>query len=162
MDSASDMAGKVESDFFVGSIRLHILHHATKGEVFGLGLIDELHHDGYRLSPGTLYPILHSLEHGGYLRSAFKQVAGKRRRIYVATAGGTKALAASRAKVLALFQEILGDQVTSSRLPKSVRRRVAPRPSKLSTNGTDPASGQCAAPAGRRRFAPNHKKGKSR
>jgi DNA-binding PadR family transcriptional regulator len=62
------MATQVERDFFGGSIRLHILHHAASGEVFGQGLIDELQHHGYRLSPGTLYPILHALERGGYLR----------------------------------------------------------------------------------------------
>jgi PadR family transcriptional regulator, regulatory protein PadR len=92
--TASEMAGKVERDFLGGSIRLHILHHAAGGEVFGQGLMDELQHHGYRLSPGTLYPILHALERGGYLRSTLKQVGGKRRRIYVATGAGKTALTA--------------------------------------------------------------------
>ena len=74
--TANEMAGKVERDFFGGSIRLHILYHAASGKVFGQGLMDELQHHGYRLSPGTRYPSLHALERGGYLRSTLKQVAG--------------------------------------------------------------------------------------
>jgi DNA-binding PadR family transcriptional regulator len=35
--------------------------------VYGLALITELRRHGYALSPGTLYPVLHHLEHAGYL-----------------------------------------------------------------------------------------------
>jgi PadR family transcriptional regulator PadR len=50
---------------YSGLIRLHILHHAVKEETFGLGMIEELAGHGYKLSPGTLYPILHRLEENG-------------------------------------------------------------------------------------------------
>jgi DNA-binding PadR family transcriptional regulator len=50
-------------------IRLHILCHASKGPIFGLWIIEELGRHGYKLSPGTLYPILHALERKGYLRN---------------------------------------------------------------------------------------------
>ena len=36
---------------------------------FSAWFIDELARHGYKLSPGTLYPLLHSLEPKGYLRS---------------------------------------------------------------------------------------------
>ncbi|TMH07078.1 MAG: hypothetical protein E6H67_04615 [Betaproteobacteria bacterium] len=39
------------------------------GAVFGLWLIEELQRHGYRIDAGTLYPILHSLERRGLLRS---------------------------------------------------------------------------------------------
>ena len=55
--------------FIGGLIRLHILHHASKGPVFGLWFIEEFGRHGYKLSPGTLYPLLHGLERKGYLRS---------------------------------------------------------------------------------------------
>jgi hypothetical protein len=32
-------------------------------------MIEELRRHGYRISPGTLYPMLHALERKGYLRS---------------------------------------------------------------------------------------------
>jgi hypothetical protein len=53
--------------FFGGFVRLHILYHADKEPVCGVEMIDELKRHGYRLGPGTLYPILHHLEEAGYL-----------------------------------------------------------------------------------------------
>ena len=48
---------------YSGLIRLHILHRAAERPIFGQAMIDELAVMGYRLSAGTLYPILHGLEH---------------------------------------------------------------------------------------------------
>jgi DNA-binding PadR family transcriptional regulator len=44
-----------------GFIRLHILHHAVEGEIYGQWIIEELARHGYKLSPGTLYPMLHAM-----------------------------------------------------------------------------------------------------
>jgi DNA-binding PadR family transcriptional regulator len=49
-------------ELFKGLIRLHILHHAAEGEFYGQWMIEELSRHGYRLSPGTLYPMLHGME----------------------------------------------------------------------------------------------------
>ena len=89
-------------------IRLHILHHAVvEGPVFGLGMAEELARHGYRISPGTLYPLLHGLEKKGYLRAS-EQCNGKsRRKVYRATARGRKALEAAKAKVRELFGELI-------------------------------------------------------
>src|SRR5664279_3994785 len=57
------------NDLLTGFIRLHILHHAAEREIYGQWMIDELAHHGYRLSPGTLYPMLHAMERNGYLTS---------------------------------------------------------------------------------------------
>jgi len=54
-------------DLLSGLIELHVLYHAAEEEVFGLGLMAELKRHGYRISPGTLYPLLHRLMHRGYL-----------------------------------------------------------------------------------------------
>ncbi|WP_287830435.1 helix-turn-helix transcriptional regulator [Idiomarina sp.] len=48
-------------DLYTGFIRLHILHHAAQEPIFGMGMIEELRHHGYQISPGTLYPMLHML-----------------------------------------------------------------------------------------------------
>jgi PadR family transcriptional regulator PadR len=45
---------------------------------------------------GTVYPALHRLEAEGLLRSRWRQVEGRRRRVYEITAGGKKALAGQR------------------------------------------------------------------
>jgi PadR family transcriptional regulator PadR len=65
-----------------GFIKVHILFHASKEPVYGLGLIEELARHDYHLSPGTLYPILHSMEQEGYLQSYGEVVGGKIRRYY--------------------------------------------------------------------------------
>ena len=44
----------IDKDIFGGLVRLHVLYHASHEDVFGLGLIEELTHHGYKVSPGTL------------------------------------------------------------------------------------------------------------
>ena len=60
----------VDRDLYSGLIRLHVLHHASVGPIFGLGMLEELSRHGYRISPGTLYPILHGLEKKGQFEAA--------------------------------------------------------------------------------------------
>lgn len=95
---------------YSGLIRLHILHHASKEPIFGLGIIEELGRHGYRLSAGTLYPLLHGLEHEGYLRSFEKRSGKHSRRLYRATAKGRKALREAKCKVHELFAELFENE----------------------------------------------------
>ena len=95
-----------DKDLYSGFIRLHVLYHAAKGPIFGLWIIEELRRHGYKLSPGTLYPILHSLEHKGYLKSTEKREGRQVRRIYRVTPAGRKALAVARIKVRELVGEL--------------------------------------------------------
>ncbi len=98
-----------DKDLYSGLIRLHILHHACQEPIFGAGIIEELARHGYRLSPGTLYPLLHGLEERGYLHSSGKSAGGQSRREYRATPKGVKALASAKIKVRELFSEMLED-----------------------------------------------------
>ena len=97
----------VDRDLYSGLIRLHVLHHAVEGPIFGLGMIEELARHGYRISAGTLYPLLQGLEKKGYLRSTEQRNGKSLRRVYRATALGRKALAASKHKVRELFHELI-------------------------------------------------------
>ena len=94
---------------FLGFIKLHILYHAGQGPVYGLWLIEELARHGYKLSPGTLYPTLHSLEEQSYLVSEKQVVEGKVRRYYRLTPQGAAALAEARQKVAELAGEIMDE-----------------------------------------------------
>jgi PadR family transcriptional regulator PadR len=96
-----------DRDLYSGLIRLHVLHHAAEEPVFGLGMIEELNRHGYRISPGSLYPILHGLEKKGYLRAAVKRDGKSLRKEYRATPLGRKALAAAKSKVRELFHELI-------------------------------------------------------
>ncbi|MBF0538211.1 MAG: helix-turn-helix transcriptional regulator [Nitrospirae bacterium] len=94
-------------DFFLGFIKIHILHHAAKEPVYGLWLIEELDHHGYKLSPGTLYPILHRLEKEHYLRSYSENVGGKVRKYYKITPTGVDALDKIKEKMRELVREVM-------------------------------------------------------
>src|SRR5215204_1848866 len=98
-----------DKDLYSGMVRLHILYHASKGPIFGLWIIEELGRHGYKLSPGTLYPILHALERKGSLRSVEKREGRQVRRLYRATSSGRKALAAAKIKVRELVGELFED-----------------------------------------------------
>jgi PadR family transcriptional regulator PadR len=103
----SDIDNRCEyRDLHAGLIRLHILHHAVEGSIFGLEMAQELARHGYRISLGTLYPLLHGLEKKGYLRSVEKRKGQSIRKIYRATPFGRKALEAMKSKVSELFGEL--------------------------------------------------------
>src|SRR5512137_1271573 len=96
-----------DRDLYSGLIRLHVMHHATEEPIFGLGMIEELARHGYRISPGSLYPLLHSLEQKGYLRSKEERNGKSLRKVYRATPRGRKALSAAKGKVRELFRELI-------------------------------------------------------
>ena len=100
-----------EKEIYGGLVRLHVLHHASHEPIFGQGIMDELAHHGYRLSPGTLYPILHGLERGGYLKSSVERAASRSRRTYVVTAAGRKALRQAKGRVWELFRELFEEEL---------------------------------------------------
>lgn len=103
------MAGteKLTRDFFLGFIKVHILHHAAEEPVYGLAMIEELQRHGYVLSPGTLYPVLHGLQAAGYLTREDRNVEGKVRKYYSITEQGRFALTEARALIRELVDEVL-------------------------------------------------------
>jgi DNA-binding PadR family transcriptional regulator len=99
-----------------GFIRLHVLHHALQGPIFGLGIIGELGRHGYRLGPGTLYPILHGMERDGLLRSASQKMGRTVRRTYVTTAAGRRTLKAAKRQVWELVEELFEEELSRAPL----------------------------------------------
>jgi PadR family transcriptional regulator, regulatory protein PadR len=99
----------LDRKLFGGLVRLHILHHACHGSIFGVGIMEELARHGYKLSPGTLYPMLHSMEKEGLLISSEILVSGRIRRCYSATQEGQSALVLAKTRVRELFLELMED-----------------------------------------------------
>jgi DNA-binding PadR family transcriptional regulator len=99
----------MDRNIYGGLVRLHILHHAGHSPVYGVGIMEELGRHGYKLSAGTLYPILHGMEKAGYLVSSEELVQGRIRRCYVATESGKAALALAKDRVQELFRELYED-----------------------------------------------------
>jgi len=63
------MADPVVREFLLAFWKIHILHHAGEEGVYGQWMLEELHRHGYRLSPGTLYPMLARMAQRGWLRA---------------------------------------------------------------------------------------------
>lgn len=93
-------------DLLSGFVRLHILLHAAEMPIWGAWIIEELDRHGYKLSPGTLYPMLHTMEKRGYLTSIGEREGSTARRVYRATEVGLRALDVAREKARELFGEL--------------------------------------------------------
>ena len=88
-----------------GFIRMHVLHHAEEGDLFGNWMIEELRHHGYKISAGTLYPMLRTMERDGWIKGRDEK-GGARRRLYRITAQGRAALKEIRSRLHELFAEV--------------------------------------------------------
>ena len=93
-------------EFLRGSIRVHVLCHASKEPIYGVEMLRELRRHGYRLSPGTLYPMLHRMKKNGLLACEAKIVKGKVRKYYTATKKGERALEQARTKIRERVDEV--------------------------------------------------------
>lgn len=103
---ALDTNPKIFRDFMLGFVRIHLLYHASINPIYGSGISAELASHGYRLSWGTLYPLLHSLHAEGLLKREDHVVEGKVRKYYEITPLGRQALDEARRKALELVNEI--------------------------------------------------------
>ncbi len=100
------MQNQILRRLFLGFIQIHILHHAKKEPFFGSWMIVELREHGYDMSPGTLYPLLHSMESAGLLEKEDIIVDSKIRKYYRITKIGMEVLEEGRDKASELFKEI--------------------------------------------------------
>ncbi|ANF22767.1 PadR family transcriptional regulator [Thermococcus piezophilus] len=88
-------------------LTLHVLHHAGREPITGTFMMEELKRHDYHVSPGTIYPLLHSMEKSGLLKSRWEIREGRRVRIYEITDPGRKALEEGKARVRELCRELL-------------------------------------------------------
>jgi DNA-binding PadR family transcriptional regulator len=96
--------------------KVHILHHAAEGSVYGQWMIDELRRHGYEISPGTLYPILQRMERHGWLkRQASRDKRLRARKNYTLTDRGRTVLHLLRKLVDEMHSEVVG---RARRLPR--------------------------------------------
>ena len=76
------MQDKILKKLHLGFIQVHVLYHAKKTAFYGAWMIEELFEHGYRISPGTLYPMLHEMATQGLLSAHPEIVNGKVRKYY--------------------------------------------------------------------------------
>lgn len=102
-----------------GLAKVLVLHMASKGPVYGWALRKSLDAVGYRISSGTLYPLMRSLEANGLMHSTARPVGKRMVRYYELTAEGRQKLAMLRRELLQLVRDI----GLYAELPRAAPRR---------------------------------------
>ncbi len=117
------MRDAVAREFLLAFWKIHILHHAADGRgVYGQWMLEELSHHGYRLSPGTLYPILARMAARGWLHASEPRHP-KHARVYRLTARGHDVLE----RVRAALEELHGEVCRASPAARPSRKSRAGR-----------------------------------
>src|SRR6266545_3921117 len=114
------MSDAVTREFLLAFWKIHILHHAEEQGVYGHWMLEELHRHGYRLSPGTLYPLLARMARRGWLRST-EPKGSRAPRVYRITSSGSEVLRRLRASLAELQHEVARPETTRAR--RAVSRR---------------------------------------
>lgn len=99
------MSDPLIREFLLGFWKIHILHHAEEQGVYGQWMLEELREHGYKLSPGTLYPVLARMARRGWLR-AIEPKKSRDARVYRITSEGSKVLQRLRASLEELQDEV--------------------------------------------------------
>lgn len=115
------MRDPVAREFLLAFWKIHVLHHAAEGGVYGHWMLRELRRHGYDLSPGTLYPLLSRMEARGWLRG-IEPDARKGRRVYRLTPAGRQVLTRLRRSLDEVYREVVVDRPQAS-----ASRRIAPK-----------------------------------
>jgi len=125
------MRDPIAREFLLAFWKIHILHHAADGRgVYGQWMLEELHHHGYRLSPGTLYPILARMARRGWLRAS-EPKRSKAARVYHLTPRGHEVLNQLRLSLDELYGEVgaqAGWPGPSTRRVRAQGKRRSPSP----------------------------------
>lgn len=100
------MINKIPQKLVLGFMQIHILVQAKKEPFFGLWMIEELKNYGYKMSPGTIYPLLTKMESENLLKKEVRLVAGKNRKYYFITDEGIEVLSVAKEKAMVLFKEL--------------------------------------------------------
>jgi PadR family transcriptional regulator len=108
------MTDPVVREFLLGFWKIHILHHAEEQGVYGQWMLEELQRHGYRLSPGTLYPLLARMARRGWLR-ATEPKRSRDARVYRITPAGADVLKRLRASLAELQHEVGARPARASR-----------------------------------------------
>jgi len=94
-------------EILLGFWKVHILHHAAEGPIYGQWIAEELRRHGYRISPGTLYPLLRRMENNGWLKSKIRSnPPAHARKEYRLTKDGAKVLAFIQTQLKELYDEV--------------------------------------------------------
>jgi len=123
------MRDPVAREILLAFWKVHILHHAQQG-VYGQWMLEELQRHDYRLSPGTLYPMLARMAQRGWLRAA-EPKRSKAPRVYRLTPHGHEVLSQILDSLDELYREVAEHRpiprqsgISGTKRPQSKRHKA--------------------------------------
>ena len=128
------MRDPVVREFLLAFWKIHILHHASEQGIYGQWMLEELHHHGYRLSPGTLYPMLARMATRGWLRATEPKRANAAR-VYRLTPSGHEVLERILGSLSELYREVGEHRPARRPFRPGKARTSSPKPSSASRDG---------------------------
>lgn len=102
-----DLQRQISQSFWQGMVKLIVLHQASLGPIYGGRLSKYFRSLGYEISPGSLYPMLHSLEKANLLHCRIKIFKGRARKYYELTLEGKDCLESLRQEVRGIVREVI-------------------------------------------------------
>ena len=96
----------IDREFLRGFVKLYALWRASKRDMYGLAVLQDLEVLGFKLSPGTLYPALHRLLRERDVVVRRKVVAGRVRKCYRLTPKGRAELKDVKEKLRVLVARV--------------------------------------------------------
>ncbi|MGP8050866.1 MAG: PadR family transcriptional regulator [Desulfobaccales bacterium] len=102
-----DFQKQISQAFWQGMVKLIVLHQANLGPVYGGRLSRYLRGLGHAISPGSLYPLLHSMEKANLMRCHTRIFKGRARKYYELTREGQDCLEASRQEAADIVREVI-------------------------------------------------------
>ena len=107
---------KIDKTLMSGSTTLLVLSLLTDGEKYGYEMTSELERrsDGtFTLREGTLYPLLHTLENSGYIKSTMRQAPNGRDRKYYRLTKKGAVLLDEKAEEWKVFSDAVNAVITA-------------------------------------------------
>jgi len=108
----------MEGEMLKGHLDMIVLAALSAGPAHGYAVIEEIKRrsaGAFDLPEGTIYPVLHRLEEGGFLSGRWMTAdSGRRRRVYTLTRTGNRALVERRA-VWKKFSDAIGGLLGGTR-----------------------------------------------
>ena len=122
------MRDPVVREFLLTFWKIHILHHAAEERgVYGQWMLEELGRHGYRLSPGTIYPLLARMARRGWIHAA-ETARSRDPRVYRITPEGAAVLERLRASLGELQHEVGRFAPAARRAAVASRAKARRRP----------------------------------
>jgi len=102
-----DIKQQMMHSFWQGILKFFVLHQAAQNPIYGGKLKKQLQDWDYDISPGSLYPLLHTLEKALLLKSRVKIYKGRARKYYDITDQGRAVLAAVQEELAGVLAKML-------------------------------------------------------